>query len=94
MEFILHPWHVLIFALSASPDRERDRAIEYLLVENQVLREKLGNGRILLNDDQRRRPEWGRGAPPECLRDLSGCAMCAPPLMSIEISHDKLAHVP
>jgi len=55
MEFILHPWHVLIFALSASIDRERDRVIEYLMVENQVLREKLGNGRILLNDDQRRR---------------------------------------
>ena len=51
MEFILHPWHVLIFALSASIDRERDRVIEYLMVENQVLREKLGKGRILLNDD-------------------------------------------
>ena len=55
MEFILHPWHVLIFALSASINRERDRVIEYLMVENQVLREKLGKGRILLNDDQRRR---------------------------------------
>ena len=29
--------------------------IEYLRAENQVLREKLGAGRILLNDDQRRR---------------------------------------
>ena len=57
MEFILHPWHILILALSASIDRERDRVIEYLMVENQVLREKLGDGRILLNDDQRRRPE-------------------------------------
>lgn len=29
--------------------------IEYVHVENQVLREKLGKGRILFNDDQRRR---------------------------------------
>lgn len=29
--------------------------IEYLATENAVLREKLGGGRILLNDDQRRR---------------------------------------
>jgi len=55
MEFVLHPWHILILALSASVNRERDRVIEYLMVENQVLREKLGKGRILLNDDQRRR---------------------------------------
>ena len=27
MEFILHPWHILILALSASINRERDRAI-------------------------------------------------------------------
>ena len=33
----------------------RRNAIEYLLTENQVLREKLGKRRILLNDDQRRR---------------------------------------
>ncbi len=29
--------------------------IEYLRTENQVLKEKLGKRRILLNDDQRRR---------------------------------------
>jgi hypothetical protein len=29
--------------------------IEYLRTENQVLREKIGKKRILLNDDQRRR---------------------------------------
>jgi hypothetical protein len=48
-------WHILILVLSASINRERDRAIEYLMVENQVLREKFGKGRILLNNDQRRR---------------------------------------
>jgi len=29
--------------------------IDYLMTENQVLQEKLGGRRILLNDDQRRR---------------------------------------
>jgi hypothetical protein len=55
MSFILQTWHVVLLALSAMIDDERDKAIEHLLMENQVLREKLGKGRILLNDDQRRR---------------------------------------
>jgi transposase InsO family protein len=55
MNFILQPWHIVLLALSAMIDGEWDRAIDYLLMENQVLREKLGRGRILLNDDQRRR---------------------------------------
>ena len=55
MEFILHPWHLLVLALSAWINREQEKLIEYLRVENEVLREKLGKGRILLNDDQRRR---------------------------------------
>jgi len=55
MNFVLHPWYIVLLALSAMIERERDKAIDYLLIENQVLREKLGKGRILLNDDQRRR---------------------------------------
>ena len=55
MSFMLQPWHIVLLALSAMIDSERDKAIDYLLMENQVLREKLGKGRILLNDDQRRR---------------------------------------
>jgi transposase InsO family protein len=55
MSFILHPWHIVLLALSTMMDGERDKAIAYLSMENQVLREKLGKGRILLNDDQRRR---------------------------------------
>ncbi len=55
MEFFLHPWHVLVLALSARINREQEKAIEYLMTENRILREKLGKGRILLNDDQRRR---------------------------------------
>ncbi len=55
MEFILHPWHLLVLALSAWINHDQEKVNEYLRVENQVLREKLGKGRILLNDDQRRR---------------------------------------
>jgi hypothetical protein len=36
-------------------NREHQQVTEYLITENQVLKEKLGKNRILLNDDQRRR---------------------------------------
>ena len=49
MNFVLHPWYIVLLALSAMIERERDKAIDYLLIENHVLREKLGKGRILLN---------------------------------------------
>jgi len=55
LEFILKPWHLLILFLASHLNQEQQRIIEYLQVENQVLREKLGKKRILLNDDQRRR---------------------------------------
>lgn len=49
MNFIMHPWHLLVLALSSWIDCEQEEVIEYLRAENQVLREKLGNGRILLD---------------------------------------------
>jgi len=55
LEFILKPWHLIVLFLASQLNREQERIIEYLQVENQVLREKLGKKRILLNDDQRRR---------------------------------------
>jgi putative transposase len=55
LEFILKPWHLIVLFLASHLNREQQCVIEYLQVENQVLREKLGKGRILLNDDQRRR---------------------------------------
>lgn len=55
MNYVLHPWQVLILAIAAWINREQENRIEYLLTENQVLREKLGRKRILLDDDQRRR---------------------------------------
>jgi len=55
LEFILRPWHLLILFVASQLNREQQRIIEYLQVGNQVLREKLGKGRVLLNDNQRRR---------------------------------------
>jgi transposase InsO family protein len=52
---ILRPWHLLVIALAGWINREQQCAIEYLITENQVLKEKIGKKRILLNDDQRRR---------------------------------------
>jgi putative transposase len=55
MALVLHPWHVLVLVLSARIRREHEKAIEYLRAENQVLRESLDKGRVLLNDSQRGR---------------------------------------
>jgi hypothetical protein len=41
--------------VSGWTNRHQQHTIEYLITENQVLKEKLGKKRILLNDDQRRR---------------------------------------
>ena len=55
MDFILHPWQLYFLILAGWVNRQQQIVIEYLRTENQVLREKLGKKRILLNDDQRRR---------------------------------------
>ncbi len=55
MDFVLKPWQLLLLILAGWINRQQQDAIEYLLTENHVLREKLGKSRILLNDNQRRR---------------------------------------
>lgn len=55
MSYVLQPWHLLLSILAGWMNDEQRKWIEYLRTENQVLREKLGKKRILLNDDQRRR---------------------------------------
>jgi putative transposase len=44
-----------LLSLSGWINRQQQHAIEYLITENQILKEKLGKKRILSNDDQRRR---------------------------------------
>ncbi len=63
MEFILHPWLILILALSLWINHEQVKAIEYLMTENQIVREHLGKGRILLKDvDLPRAPTYSNRA--------------------------------
>ena len=55
MKSILHPWQLLLPVLAGWINRQQQNAIEYMIAENRILREKIGKKRILLNDDQRRR---------------------------------------
>ena len=55
MSFLLQPWHLLFFVLAGCVNRQEQEVIDHLRTENQVLEEKLGKKRILLNGDQRRR---------------------------------------
>ena len=55
MSLIIQPWYVFLLGLSSLVNRHQQHTIEYLITENQVLKEKLGKKQILLNDDQRRR---------------------------------------
>jgi hypothetical protein len=55
MSFIVRPWHIFLIGLSGWVNRQQQHAIEYLIAENQILKEKLGKKRIFLNDAQRRR---------------------------------------
>ena len=57
MDFILQPWQFYFLVLAGWVHRQQQEVIAYLRTENQVLKEKLGKKRILLNDDQRRRLE-------------------------------------
>jgi hypothetical protein len=55
MNFVLQPWNLLLVSLAGWINRHQQNVIEYLRTENQVLKEKLGKKRILLEDNQRRR---------------------------------------
>ncbi len=53
MSFVLQPWHLAHLILARWVNRQLQQVIEYLRTENQILRERLGKRRILLNDDER-----------------------------------------
>jgi hypothetical protein len=55
VKVFLQPWHLLLLVLAGQVNRRRQDAMEYLLVENRMLRQKFGRRRILLSDEQRRR---------------------------------------
>lgn len=49
------PWTFITVAIAGWMNRQQQQAIQYLRTENKILREKLGQKRIILNDSQRRR---------------------------------------
>jgi hypothetical protein len=55
MRFVLHPWQLFLAIMAGWINEHQQDVIEYLHTENQVLKERLGKKRILLNDDQRHR---------------------------------------
>jgi putative transposase len=55
MKTVLHPWQMLLPILAGWINQQQQNAIEYLIAENRILREKIGKKRILLTDDERRR---------------------------------------
>lgn len=55
MKTVLHPWHMLLLILAGWINQRHPSALEYLIAENRILREKIGKKRILLTDDPRRR---------------------------------------
>ena len=52
---MLDPFQFLLVSIAGWMNQGQQQVIEYLREENRVLREQLGNRRILFNDDQRRR---------------------------------------
>ena len=59
MSFILHPWQLLLVILAGWANQQQQQIIGFPRTEIDVLKEKLGKRRIILNDDQRLR-NWQR----------------------------------
>ncbi len=55
MATVLQPWQILVAAMAGWITRQQDAVIDFLREENRVLKQRLGNKRLRLSDDQRRR---------------------------------------
>src|SRR4030095_13653191 len=55
MSMVLDPFRFLLIAVAGWMNQRQLQMIEYLREENRVLREQLGERRLRLTDDQRRR---------------------------------------
>jgi len=55
MDLILHPWQLLLIILASWVNRQQQHIIDFQRAEVEILKEKLGKQRILLNDNQTRR---------------------------------------
>src|SRR3954452_8809594 len=55
VEKVLNPFQFVVIVLAGWMNQRQQNVIEYLREENRVLREQLGERRLRLTDDQRRR---------------------------------------
>ena len=55
MSFVLQPWQFFLIGLAGWINGHQQQIIEYLITENQVLKEQLRGKRLRLTDNQRRR---------------------------------------
>ncbi len=55
VENTLRPWQLLVLGMAGLMNTEQQRFVEYLQMENKVLKEIIGKKRIILNDNQRKR---------------------------------------
>src|SRR5262245_13685713 len=77
MKFVLQPWHLLAGIVAGYANRELQQIIDYLRTENALLREAIGQRRIRLNDDQRRRlAEKGKSLGRKLLATVA--TLCTP----------------
>jgi len=53
MSFVFRPWQLLAAVLAGWANQDQQRVVEYVLTENQILKELLGRKRPRLNDHQR-----------------------------------------
>src|SRR6266403_5135860 len=55
VRFSFDPFSVVVLAIARWMSRHQQEVIAYLVEENRVLREQMGNRGLKFNDDQRRR---------------------------------------
>src|SRR5690242_13674929 len=53
MSAVLDPFSFLVISISGWMNQRQHQVIEYLIEENRVLREQIGNRRMRFNDNQR-----------------------------------------
>jgi hypothetical protein len=90
MSAILTPLSIVVTCIAGWRNEHQQRVIDYLIEENRVLREQLGNRRLRFTDDQRRRlavraKELGRST-------LSGLATIVPPETLLAWHRRLIAH--
>jgi hypothetical protein len=55
MRAILDPFSFVVISMAGWMNQHQQQVIEYLIEENRVLREQIGNRRLRFSDNQRRR---------------------------------------